>query len=101
MLFAFKSTSSEQDIRSVGEAFNQLERQIEEVTAFEWGLNVSPENHAQGFTHCFLLTFKGEVDRDTYLTHPAHVAFGRLLEPHLEKVCVIDYWTERGQAELT
>ena len=30
-----------------------------------------------GFTHCFTLTFDCEADRDAYLPHPAHVAYGR------------------------
>ncbi|MCA9181727.1 MAG: Dabb family protein, partial [Planctomycetales bacterium] len=47
---------------------------------------------SDGFTHCFLLTFKSEADRDSYLPHPAHRAFGAALKPHLEKVLVVDYW---------
>ena len=101
VLFAFKTSSSEQNIQNIEVAFVHLKHQIKEVTAFEWGLNVSPENHAQGFTHCFLLTFEDESDRDVYLKHPAHVSFGRQLEPHLEKVCVIDYWTEQNLHQLT
>lgn len=91
VLLAFKPTSTREDVRRVEDAFIQLEGRIAEVEALEWGCNVSPENHAQGFTHCFLLTFKSETDRDTYLAHPAHLAFGQLLEPHLEKVCVVDF----------
>ena len=93
VLLGFKATASPQNVRSVEEAFSRLESQVEGVNALEWGTNVSPENHARGFTHCFLLTFVSEADRDAYLTHPAHLAFGKVLEPHLEQVCVIDYWT--------
>jgi hypothetical protein len=34
------------------------------------------------------------VDRDAYLPHPAHRAFGAVLRPHLDKVLVLDYWTQ-------
>ncbi len=93
VLLAFKATASRQDVQQIEEMFVQLEHQIGEVAALEWGLNVSPENLAQGFTHCFVLTFETAADRDTYLTHPDHLAFSKRLEPHLENVCVIDYWS--------
>jgi len=53
---------------------------------------VSPEGISQGFTHCFLVTFASEKDRDAYLPHPAHKAFGNVLKPVIDKVMVIDYW---------
>ena len=93
VLLAFKATASRQDVQQIEEALVQLEYRIDEVAALEWGLNVSPENLARGFTHCFLLTFDTAADRDTYLTHPDHLAFTEKLEPHLENVCVVDYWS--------
>jgi hypothetical protein len=47
-----------------------------------------------GHTHCFILTFNSEADRDSYLPHPDHKAFGELLGPCLEQVTVVDYWTK-------
>ncbi len=38
-------------------------------------------------------TFATEADRDTYLPHPAHKEFVALVGPHVDKVCVVDYWT--------
>jgi lysophospholipase L1-like esterase len=32
-------------------------------------------------------------DRDAYLPHPAHEEFVSLVKPHVEKVCVVDYWS--------
>lgn len=92
VLLAFKASATQAQVQTVEAAFADLEVKIKEVAALEWGTNVSPENHAQGFTHCFFLTFAMEADRDAYLSHPDHVAFGALLKPHLEKVCVVDYW---------
>ena len=90
VLFAFKGTPEE--VRQVEEAFCRLPAQIGEIRAFEWGTDVSVENIQQGFTHCFLLTFASAADRDSYLVHPAHQAFGVLIRPVLDKVLVIDYW---------
>ena len=92
VLFSFKKTSSEGDVKKVEEAFRALPSKIKEIKALEWGLNNSPENLNQGFTHCFLVTFASEADRAVYLPHPAHQAFIDVLKPHLDKVLVIDYW---------
>jgi hypothetical protein len=69
-----------------------LPSQIQEIIDFEWGDNVSPEGKAEGYTHCFLVTFRDAAGRDAYLPHPAHQAFVKLWRPHLEKVLVLDYW---------
>ena len=92
VLLAFKASATAAKVQTVEQTFVRLETQVEEVAALEWGLNVSPEQHDHGFSHCFLLTFSSEADRDAYLTHPAHLAFNEVLKPWLENVCVIDYW---------
>jgi hypothetical protein len=95
VLFTFKASSSQQDIDKVVAAFAGLPKQISVIKAFEWGLNNSPENFHQGFTHCFILTFASEKDRDAvYQVHPAHKAFQQVLIPHMEKVFVVDYWVK-------
>jgi hypothetical protein len=94
VLFKFKDTSKPADVEKVERAFAGLSQKIKQVKAFEWGTNVSPENLNQGLTHCFLVTFSSEKDRDDYLVHPDHVAFVEVLKPHLDKVTVIDYWTK-------
>ena len=93
VLFKFKDTSTPEDIKKVEAAFRALPSQIKEIKSLEWGTNNSPENLNQGFTHLFFLTFKSEADRAVYLPHPAHKAFGAVLGPHLDKVLVLDYWT--------
>lgn len=92
VLFSFKETTSPEQIAQIEAAFAALPAKIDEIYDFEWGTDVSVENLAQGFSHCFLVTFQTERDRDTYLPHPAHQEFGALLRPHLEKVLVVDYW---------
>lgn len=92
VLFSFKATSSVDDVKKVEDAFRALPSKIKEIKGFEWGKNNSPEGLDQGFTHCFLVSFSSEKDREVYLPHPAHKAFVDVLKPHLEKVLVIDYW---------
>jgi hypothetical protein len=93
VLFKFKDGTAAADIEKVETAFKNLPSKIKEIKDFEFGLNNSPENLNQGFTHCFFLSFANEADRAIYLPHPDHKAFGGVLTPHLDKVLVIDYWT--------
>ncbi len=95
VLFKFKDTAKPEDIKTVVDAFRALPAKIPVVKRFEFGTNVSPENLAQGFTHCFFLTFGSDADRDAYIVHPEHKKFGELLHPYLDKVLVIDYWAEK------
>jgi hypothetical protein len=85
-------TSSAEDVERIALAFTALPSQIDGIIDFEWGSNVSIEGKADGFTHCFFVTFRDEAARNAYLPHPAHTAFGQLLRGHLDKVLVLDYW---------
>ena len=89
---ASKKTSSQDDVQKVVDAFRSLKGSIPQIAAFEYGTDNSPEGLANGFTHCFLVTFKSEADRDVYLPHPKHKEFVEVLKPHLDKVQVLDYW---------
>ncbi len=95
VLFKFKDDTSSQQVREIENAFRALPGRVDVICDFEWGTDVSVENLQQGFTHCFLVTFRSEADRAKYLPHPAHKEFGRMLGPHLDKVLVVDYWTKR------
>jgi hypothetical protein len=92
--FKFKTTAAPADIKKVEEAFQALPKQISLVQSLEWGTNVSKEKRDKGFTHCFLLSFKSEADRDAYIEHPAHKAFGKLVGPVLDDVFVLDFWAK-------
>ena len=70
----------------------RLPGKIDVIHDFEWGTDVSVEGAARGFTHCFFVTFRTAEDRDAYLPHPDHKAFGQLIRPHLDQVLVFDYW---------
>jgi hypothetical protein len=90
--FKFKESSTPAQVSLVVDAFRALPSKISEITDFEYGQNNSPEGFENGFTHCFLVTFASEKDRQTYLTHAAHMQFVEVLKPHLDNVQVIDYW---------
>lgn len=95
VLFKFKDGTSPAEIKKVEDAFRGLPSKIKEIRDFEWGTNNSPEKLEQGFTHCFLVSFASEKDREIYLPHPAHQAFVEVLKPILDKVLVIDYWASK------
>lgn len=95
VLLKFKASSSAEEVKKVEDAFRALPAKIKEIKDFEWGTNNSPENLNDGFTHCFFVTFASEKDREVYLPHPSHKAFVDVLKPHLDKVLVIDYWTNK------
>lgn len=95
VLFKFKEGVSQDSLKAMELAFKALATQIKEVKHLEFGLNNSPENLNQGYTHCFFVTFANEQDRAIYLPHPAHKAFvDNHLKSTLDKVCVVDYWAD-------
>ena len=92
--FKFKASATPEQIRQVEVAFQALKQKIPQVVTLEWGTNVSKEQRDKGFTHCFVLSFKSEKDRDTYIDHPEHKAFGKIVGPVLDDVFVIDFWSK-------
>lgn len=92
VLFKFKPEASKEQVDEVVEAFRALPGKIDTITDFEWGTDVSVENKAAGFTHCFTVTFRDEKGRETYLPHPAHGEFVKLVGPRIADVLVFDYW---------
>ena len=94
VLFKFKDGTSAEDVQTIESAFCALPGRIDTIYDFEWGTDVSAEDLTDGFTHCFVVTFKDEAGRAVYLPHPAHEEFRGVLRPHLEKVLVVDYWTK-------
>lgn len=90
--FKFKDSATKEQIREVEEAFRALKTKIPQIQKLQWGMNNSPEGLNKGFTHCWILTFVSEADRDAYLVHPDHKEFGKRLKPVLGDVFVIDFW---------
>ena len=95
VLFGWKAGTDSVAINKVIDDFRALPKKIDLIKGFEWGINNSPENINQGLTHCFLVTFASEKDRDAYLVHPAHKAFVATLGNLMDKVLVVDYWAQQ------
>ena len=89
--FKFKETATPEQIKAIEKAFGELKSKIPVVVSIEWGTNVSPEHRDKGFTHCFIVTFKNEKDRDTYLVHPEHKKFVDMALPSIGDVFVLDF----------
>jgi len=94
VMFKFSESATPANIQKIEEAFAKLPEKIDGIQSFEWGINSSPEGMNQGLTHCFLLTFTSDKDRDAYLVHPAHQEFGKSLGTDVEKVTVFDFWVK-------
>ena len=93
----FKSTATTQDIKGIEQAFAALQQKIPGIESLKWGTNVSKEQRNKGFTHCFVLTFKTEKERDAYLEHSEHKAFGKLVTPLVDDVFVIDFLPQKSK----
>jgi hypothetical protein len=91
VLFKFKPDATKAQVQEVVDAFAALPNKIDAIAAFEWGTDVSVEMKADGFTHCFMVSFKDAKARDEYLPHPAHAEFVKLVGPRIEKVLVFDF----------
>ncbi len=94
VLFKFKAETTDQQLKSITDAFSALPSKIKEIKDYEWGLNNSPEGLNKDLTHCFLVTFGSEADRGVYLPHPDHKAFVDLASPFIEDVLVVDFWAD-------
>ena len=96
VLFKFKDGLPADTIHAIELAFKGLKKEIPTIRHFEWGTNNSPEQLAQGYTHCFVVTFASEKDRDDYLPSAPHQAFvTKFAKPYVDKVCVVDFWTKQ------
>lgn len=93
LLIKFKKTAEAFQIEELRELFEMMPNKINGVLSVEWGLNDSPENLNQDFTHSVVMTFANEQGRQEYLTHPEHDALKEVFEPLLEDIIVFDYQT--------
>lgn len=94
VVFKFNDSSSSEDVQNVADTFYALKKSVPQIKDMEWGINNSPEQFNQGFTHCFIISFKSEKDLADYQNNASHKAFQEVLKPHMEKVFVVDYWVK-------
>ena len=100
VMFKFKESASKADIEKITSAFAELPTKIDSIKDFEWGTNNSPEDLNKGLTHCFIVTFADEAGRQEYLPHAAHKAFVEILKPHMDDVCVVDFWNKPAPKKM-
>jgi hypothetical protein len=93
VVFKYKADARPDQIDQVTRAFRELRNKIPGITAFEDGVNNSPEKKNLGFTHVYVMTFENVAARDAYLPHPEHKKFGELLGKLgiLEDAFVVDF----------
>jgi hypothetical protein len=79
------------------QALAALMGQVEGLTGYRWGPNVSSEGLSRGYTHGFVMTFDTPAARDAYLPHPGHQAAAAQLvavtEGGVEGIVVLDFET--------
>jgi hypothetical protein len=95
VLVKFKEDATKEQVAEVVRAFGAMQHKIDAIAGFEWGTDVSVENLAQGFTHCFIVTFKDAKARDEYLPHPVHEEFKKVAIPRIDKVLVVDFHSQK------
>ncbi len=92
VLFKFKEEATPEQIAHIEAEFRKLPSKIDTIVDFEWGRSQTVEESlAQGYTHCFLVTFNDKAGLQTYIPHADHQAFVAILRPLLEEVHVFDY----------
>ena len=90
----YKEDASKEEVDAAVNAFVDLKNKIPSVAGFEWGVNDSTEGHTKGLTHTFVITFKDEHARETYLFHEAHIALLNKYGAFFGDALVMDYWTK-------
>ncbi len=90
--FKFRDGVSASDQDKVETEFCALKTKIPCIVDLEWGTNSSHEGLNKGLTHCFILTFASDQDRDAYLVDSAHLEFVEIIKQHSDDVMVIDFW---------
>ncbi|MCQ8866842.1 Dabb family protein [Vibrio splendidus] len=91
LLIKFKENAEASEVQKLKMLFEAMPNKVEGVTSVEWGLNDSPENKNQGYTHSVLMTFADEEARQNYLPHPEHDELKDVFRPLLEDIIVFDY----------
>ncbi len=92
VLIEFKETTTKGQIEETERMFCAMASGIEEIKDYEWGTNVGDVDRTGGFTHCFVLTFVSEGDRDRYMSDAAHNELRTATRPYIKKMLVLDYW---------
>jgi len=91
LLIKFNPSANASKIEELKTLFESMPQKVDGVTSVEWGINDSPENMNQGYTHSVLMNFADEAARQHYLPHPEHEALKAVFIPLLDDIVVFDY----------
>src|SRR5215212_9563681 len=78
--FKYKKAVTDAKKKEIADALVALKRSIPQIISVQHGPNVSKEGFDKGYHDLFIVTFANEKDRDTYLEHPKHKEFAKLLD---------------------
>ena len=92
VLLKLKADTTDQQLADLSSALSTMKDKIPGIFEVTRGVNNSPEGKSQGFSYGFIVRFKDEKARDTYLPHPEHLLVAtEFLRPLVEDVLVLDY----------
>ncbi len=89
--FKYKKAVTDAKKKEIADALVALKKSIPQIISVQHGANVSKEGFDKGYHDLFIVTFANEKDRDTYLEHPKHKEFAKLLEGMLADKGVFVY----------
>lgn len=91
LLIRFKDSADATEIEKLRALFEAMPAKVAGFESVEWGVNDSPEQLNQGYTHAVVMTFADEAGRQRYLPHPEHEALKSVFKPLLDDIIVVDY----------
>jgi hypothetical protein len=92
VLLAIAPATPAAERREIEEAMGRVASPGGDVTAAEWGRDLTEGARTQGYTHALVLTFRDVPAIERYRASAAHRAFVELATPHLVKPpLVLDY----------
>jgi Stress responsive A/B Barrel Domain len=92
--FKFKPQVSAQQMQQATQDFLALQQKVPQILALEGGPDLAYQKKSGKFSHCFIVTVQDEQHLAAYGVHPDHKAFSKSVDPLLDEVMVVDYWTE-------
>ncbi|WCJ23252.1 Stress-response A/B barrel domain-containing protein HS1 [Euphorbia peplus] len=91
VLAKFKDEINGDQVYELIKGYANLVNLIPSMKEFRWSRDLSTENLNEGYTHVFDATFESIEGIAEYVDHPAHIEFGNLMAPALQKVLVVDF----------
>jgi hypothetical protein len=89
VLMKFKPDVSEEDIRSLERALDDLPNKILEIKMYEFGRNTLPSGRSYDFALIALFANPGALER--YLKHPDHVPVAAKVQSMCSNVATVDF----------